>query len=226
MSEFTPFTLMGQLPGVLEKACEDYTFKNDAVNAVINYSNSLLVLLGEIPQWATKTVDETLPDEPESKHTKYTLSLDQLESLIDGVLRQYNVEIDFEQREQLRPALKYLHYDLAKCDQPIVPNMGVTAWLASDEVGSSSKFMVTYLHDSIPTSEYEFPYDESDFERCLQAVVAIPYLSSRLNDMASLSPAWKALVEHWDTLSALVNNEDDTWSEVTAMLGEYRQATG
>jgi len=67
------------------------------------------------------------------------------------------------------------HY--IKTDEIIAyDHMGLNAWLASEDVGLSSKYMVTYLSPELLTSEYYTPMDTGDLSRCIKALRAIPEL--------------------------------------------------
>lgn len=89
--------------------------------------------------------------------------------------------------------------------------MGLQAWLSSDDVGSSSRFMAHVLASAIiPRDLVEskpHPLDPSDLGRCLRFLSAVPGTRAKLAMMAKCSPVWKGLVEIWSDLEATYNAE-------------------
>lgn len=92
------------------------------------------------------------------------------------------------------------------------PGAGLAAWLASDRVGESSRWMAKTLagYWSGPPAKYAYPHDPSDFNRCLGLLEACPELRERLPEMAATGREWAALVAHWDDLEALLREEAPT----------------
>lgn len=89
------------------------------------------------------------------------------------------------------------------------PGAGLAAWLASDRVGESSRWMAKTLtgYWGAPWTEYAYPHDPSDFGRCLGLLDACPELRDRLPEMAATGREWAALVAHWEELEALFLDE-------------------
>jgi len=81
----------------------------------------------------------------------------------------------------------------------------IVDWLASGNVGSSSKCMAFHLtgreHDG------SYPHDSSDFERCVGLLKAVPELREKLHEMATANSYWAVLVKHWDELEANLSTE-------------------
>jgi hypothetical protein len=60
-----------------------------------------------------------------------------------------------------------------------------------------------------PWSKYSphTPSDPDDFQRCERLLRRVPEFRERLNEMREASPIWAALVDHWDEIAALVEEE-------------------
>jgi hypothetical protein len=80
--------------------------------------------------------------------------------------------------------------------------MGLDAWLSCDDVGESSKFIVSILHGG-KYRDYAYPLDSSDFGRCHGLLEAVPKFRQQLNKMAACGNEWKYIVEEWDLLESL-----------------------
>lgn len=74
--------------------------------------------------------------------------------------------------------------------------MGLTAWLASDDVGASSKYMASVLSGQFSASNH-YPWDGTDLGRCIRLLEAAPELASQLHEMKACSPQWSAVVDNW-----------------------------
>ncbi|WP_272656439.1 MULTISPECIES: hypothetical protein [unclassified Providencia] len=75
--------------------------------------------------------------------------------------------------------------------------MGLTAWLASDDVGASSRYMAAVLSGQFD-APYYYPSDGADLGRCIRLLVAVPELASQLHEMKACSPQWSAVIDNWD----------------------------
>lgn len=97
----------------------------------------------------------------------------------------------------------------AEFKKPLVKasnGMGLTAWLDSDDVGMSSKFMASVLSGQFE-AEFAIPYDPADFGRCVRMIQAVPELEQHLNKMLEHGPMWKAVVGNWGRWSAMLNED-------------------
>ncbi|WP_272516888.1 hypothetical protein [Providencia sp. PROV209] len=89
------------------------------------------------------------------------------------------------------------------CDEfkkPLVKaseGMGLTAWLASDDVGASSKYMASVLSGQF-SAPHHYPWDGADLGRCIRLLEAVPKLASQLHEMKACSPQWSAVIDNWD----------------------------
>lgn len=85
-------------------------------------------------------------------------------------------------------------------------------WFATGCVGSSSKFMATYL--TIGEGDKSYPHDPDDFNRCLLLLNAVPELRSHIHKLKKVSPQWEQLVDNWDALeSCFLNEAGLNWSK-------------
>lgn len=92
-------------------------------------------------------------------------------------------------------------------DVGVSAGMGLTAWLASDRVGSSSKYMAHVLTGKTWGAKYAHPHDPSDFGRCLGLLEAVPAFRDRLSMMSAESGEWDRLVHSWDEIERLYREE-------------------
>lgn len=84
-----------------------------------------------------------------------------------------------------------------------------TDWLAKGERGMSSESIVERL-TGVPVgsrSRYAWPHDPSDFRRCELLLRAVPQAREHFHLMADVSPTWARLVDAWDELVALGEEE-------------------
>jgi hypothetical protein len=78
----------------------------------------------------------------------------------------------------------------------------VVKWLASGQVGMSSKTMALWLAFGEKTRERSHPYDPDDMDRCLKLLLMAPGLRPLLPRMAEVSKPWAKLIERWDEIEA------------------------
>jgi len=111
-------------------------------------------------------------------------------------------------------------------DVPVSSGMGLTAWLASDRVGNSSKYMAHVLTGKTLGAKYAHPHDPSDFGRCLGLLEAVPAFRDRLSMMSAESAEWDRLVHAWDELERLYREEwpsgraPKCFAKMSKLLGE------
>jgi len=92
-------------------------------------------------------------------------------------------------------------------DVAVSAGMGLTAWLASDRTGLSSKYMAHVLTGKTLGAKYAHPHDPSDFGRCLGLLEAVPAFRDRLSMMSAESGEWDRLVHSWDEIERLYREE-------------------
>lgn len=81
----------------------------------------------------------------------------------------------------------------------------VIKWFANGRVGSSSKFMATYL--TIGEGDKSFPHDPDDLNRCLLLLEEVPELRLHMCKLKKVNKQWEQLVENWDALESCFINE-------------------
>ncbi|MTC72330.1 hypothetical protein [Providencia sp. wls1914] len=119
------------------------------------------------------------------------------------------------------------------CDEfrkPIVKTssgMGLTAWLSSDDTGASSKYMASILSGQFSVS-HNYPWDPSDFGRCIRLLEAVPELESELHKMKACSPQWSAVVDNWDKWSELYKdrNSNKLYQEMKSAYNSIEASKG
>lgn len=123
--------------------------------------------------------------------------------------RQYNAIIQ---------AANALAEELNSPHKAAIEGMGLDAWLHSDDVGTSSKFLAFKLSGSpLARCGYSHPYDPADFQRCRKMLDAIPKLKGKLNAISSESEIWAGLVRDWDSICQLIddNKSHEAYSLIT-----------
>lgn len=95
--------------------------------------------------------------------------------------------------------------------KPIVKasaGMGLADWLASDDVGMSSKFMASVLTGQFK-AEFAVPHDPDDLCRCIRMVKAMPELEGLIHLMCDHGTMWSAVANNWERWSAM--DEAEQW---------------
>ena len=87
------------------------------------------------------------------------------------------------------------------------------SWLLSGHTGLSSECIMATLLSGGKVNGADwyhstaYPRDPSDFKRCVELLKAVPSFRERLDLMKGVSNKWAVLVEHWDELENLLNEE-------------------
>lgn len=108
--------------------------------------------------------------------------------------------------------------EFKKPDTQAAPNIGLTAWLKTDDTGQSALWIARVLYSSerpdlnIPDHGNHHPQDPSDFGRCYRFLRAVPGSRDRMPLVAGTSEQWDALWSHWDELEKLYEQESPTGS--------------
>ncbi len=100
-------------------------------------------------------------------------------------------------------------------DQSLTVDKKMQWWIENGERGISSETMFHYIAFSYGRPEYllrrgkveSHPHDPDDFRRCYELLKTIPEWKSRLDTMKEVSPAWKNLVDHWDELIVMLEEQ-------------------
>lgn len=85
-------------------------------------------------------------------------------------------------------------------------------WLATGAHGLSSEALFTMTVGLDIRGDHEHgrsprhPYDPDDFQRCERMLRAVPEARANLH-AARVTPEWTALIDHWDEIVALMEQE-------------------
>lgn len=93
-------------------------------------------------------------------------------------------------------------------------------WIGNGQVGMSSKTMWNCLigNKDFPINH---PYDPDDFSRCYKLLEAVPEWKNELHKLKPLSIAWNNLVENWDKLTEMYEqNVRENWKN-SKKIGMY-----
>lgn len=78
-------------------------------------------------------------------------------------------------------------------------------WWNFGERGMSSECMYNYLMSG--SADGNHPHDPDDFKRCYALLECVPQWKSQLYKMKEVSPTWSALVDNWDKLSTMLEEQ-------------------
>jgi hypothetical protein len=81
------------------------------------------------------------------------------------------------------------------------------SWLAMGERGISSETIVGHLTGVHFARHQGEPLDPSDFRRCEMLLRAVPLARLEFAAMKTASPVWARLVDAWDELVVLLDEE-------------------
>ena len=88
-----------------------------------------------------------------------------------------------------------------------IPN-NYLEWTLSRDVGvSSATILEATAGMASPCGQYGIPLDPSDFGRCYRLLELFPELRARLNRVVYFHPEWRPIIEAWDELTALWEEE-------------------
>jgi hypothetical protein len=112
-------------------------------------------------------------------------------------------------------AFKQLHKDCVKTWQQPQPDMNqseyerVVWWWNYGEHGLSSEAIYYTMIRSAKVITGH-PYDPDDFRRCYLLLEAVPEWKERLDELKVLSKQWSNLVDNWDKLTGLLEEQMKT----------------
>lgn len=84
------------------------------------------------------------------------------------------------------------------------------AWLRNGDTGLSSETIWSVMMGQYPSRQHwrpTTPSDPSDFGRCYRLLEVMPEWRGRLEEVAEKYPEWRGLVDAWDELTALYEEE-------------------
>lgn len=89
------------------------------------------------------------------------------------------------------------------------------AWLASGKRGTSSNTIFAHLSgiDALGGWHESHPHDPGDLGRCRLLLDQVPEFKARLGEMRKVSPVWNRLVDSWQRLCDLMDQEAPDWRE-------------
>ena len=110
-------------------------------------------------------------------------------------------------------------------------------WLENGRVGASSGTMCGVLFPNLRTHHrlvhnmddnsfrISHPHDNSDFDRCMKFLEAVPEAKARLPELAKTSKEWEGLVSNWDKIETLINDKksEEAYDLIKESLGQKRK---
>ena len=81
------------------------------------------------------------------------------------------------------------------------------AWLHNGDTGISSLTIWSTLSGERNPGSADVPHDPDDFGRCYRLLKVMPEWRERLPEVAKRYKAWRPLVDSWDELTALYEEE-------------------
>lgn len=107
-----------------------------------------------------------------------------------------------------------------KADQSKGVQEKATWWINNGHVGMSSKTMWNCLIGNKGFS-ISHPYDPDDFSRCYKLLQAVPEWKNELQKLKALSKPWSNLVDNWDKLTEMYEqNINEQWKN-SDKIGMY-----
>lgn len=76
----------------------------------------------------------------------------------------------------------------------------ILTWLAKDNTGLSSEFMVFTALGIKSKRAGCYPCDPADFNRCLVMLDRVPEVKNFFDVIAQSNPQWAAIIKNWDLI--------------------------
>jgi len=104
----------------------------------------------------------------------------------------------------------------------------IIKWFLSGNTGVSSEAIVAQLMNvKTERAGYgDYPHDSDDFGRCYKLLEAVPEFKLRINEMATRSNEWAALVEYWTVLTTLYEDDGDVYELIREILNTVKDKSG
>lgn len=106
-------------------------------------------------------------------------------------------------------------------------------WAEHGEHGISSVTMFNHLsrHLQVRKLKNEYPStpsDPDDFSRCYKLLQAVPQFKARLHELKDLSPQWASLVDNWEKLTEMYEqNVKEDWKNYKKIgMYEFMESLG
>ena len=95
-------------------------------------------------------------------------------------------------------------------------------WLLTGDRGISSETIFGAITGLVINRRKYPPADPADFYRCYKLIKAVPEWKSELHKVAELSKTWKNVIDNWDKLSELLEEQIE-WRDkgIAASNGMY-----
>lgn len=159
---------------------------------------------------------------------KETLHLSQIEivsAIISELDRQGMKELVPRQFNAIIAGVNEMLLELHTPFQESKPNGGVYQWLASDDVGLSSKFLASVVFPEALGRgvENNYPHDADDFGRCYRLAQACPEVHDKIHLMKEHGPIWSRIAEHWGDLCQLMPNAKKVDMMIRSIVDEGRR---
>lgn len=98
--------------------------------------------------------------------------------------------------------------------------MGLVAWLESDDVGLSSRFMASVLSNGKISTPFNapnhYPRDPDDLGRCIRLIEAVPDFEGLVYLLYGHGHEWDAVAKNWERWKLLyaAGDESELYSEM------------
>ena len=147
--------------------------------------------------------------------------MDLVLSIIRELDRQNpGVEVISRQMNSIIDAANSIIREFERPYTPAGENVGRDAWLKSDDVGLSSRYLA-YMAGLIGYAEYAHPHDSGDFGRCLSLIRACPKAFADLSRLPRDQKTWAKLLASWNELTELHGKGEH--SELTRRIRELTE---
>ena len=118
----------------------------------------------------------------------------------------------------MNKAFTKMHKDCEKTWEPPEVNQSLSEkekalwWLANGERGMSSDAIYARLGQTniYATNHLSHPIDPADFRRCYLLLKTVPEWRKKLQKMKSVSDVWANLVDNWDRLTEMLEEQMKT----------------
>ncbi|EFN5689701.1 ead/Ea22-like family protein [Escherichia coli] len=105
---------------------------------------------------------------------------------------------------------RYKELDLLIGKNILVMQAAIIEWQSTGDVGISSATLASIacgLKKNIYGHHFGAPHDAADFRRCVALVEQIPEIRDSFDKVAKRVPAFKGILNEWDSLVALLKSE-------------------
>ena len=86
-------------------------------------------------------------------------------------------------------------------------NTKAIEWYRGTDTGISSETIFEVMTGH-PVRSHSEPADSGDFGRCYRLLDKFPHWRERLGEVADRFPAWRPIVDNWETLESMYRKKD------------------